>query len=335
MRFWGAVCAVAMTVGAHAAAAQPKPPAKQPAPAIRPISVADSSPTAPPIAEIRRVGPKQPFRTIASAAAQARPGDIILVDPGVYKECISVNAPDVLIRGTQPGRVILSAARCEARAIVVGRGDRLVLDGLTFAHSRLVDGDTVGVRFEARDLMVRRSVFFRNGAGLVSTPNPDSTITVEDSRFEENGECSGACGPAIDAGRARKLVVRRTEFRNAIEAQHIRSRAAETEITEAVVDDGPMGTAPYLLDLPDGGSLILRGSLFIKGENSANMASAIRVGADAPRATPALLLIENNRFINRMRLPTVFFWNDTQTQAILRNNQFEGLVLPSRGRRGR
>jgi len=47
------------------------------------------------------------YRTVQSAVDAADPGDLILIQPGVYREAVSVTTPGLVIRGTNRNQVIL------------------------------------------------------------------------------------------------------------------------------------------------------------------------------------------------------------------------------------
>ena len=49
----------------------------------------------------------QDYKTIQAAADAAKPGDLVLVDPGVYREAVDVTTPNITIRGTDRNTVIL------------------------------------------------------------------------------------------------------------------------------------------------------------------------------------------------------------------------------------
>jgi hypothetical protein len=306
--------------------------------ALGAVDAARAGPAAPDagagVSDVLRVGPQRRIKSIAEAARIAKNGDIILIDAGVYRECAVWRASDLVIRGAQPGKVIVRGQACEGKALFVIKGDRTTVDGVTFAYAAVPDRNGAGIRQEGRDLTVRRSVFFRNQSGILTMGLPDGSLTIEDSRFLENGGCPDRCGHALYAGALRKLLVRRSIFKSTQDAHHIKSRAAETEIVDSVIEDGDAGNSSFLIDVPNGGAVTIRHNTLVKGPESANVLTAIRVGAEGVRHPTPYILVEDNRFANRMRLPTVFFWNDTQTRATLRNNQLDGLVLPSRGRRG-
>lgn len=56
----------------------------------------------------------KPFRSIAPAAAQARPGDTVLVHPGIYRERV------MPARGGEPGQPITYAAAIRHQAVICG-----------------------------------------------------------------------------------------------------------------------------------------------------------------------------------------------------------------------
>lgn len=66
-------------------------------------------------AETLEVGPNRPYRTIQSAADSAKPGDVVLIDPGVYREWVkpanagTKEAP-ITYRARERGKTVISGA---------------------------------------------------------------------------------------------------------------------------------------------------------------------------------------------------------------------------------
>ncbi|WP_370945076.1 nitrous oxide reductase family maturation protein NosD [Amycolatopsis sp. cg5] len=61
----------------------------------------------------------QNAKTITEAVDAAHDGDLILVDPGVYKESVRIKTPNVTLRGTKRGGVVIDGEVRRANGIVV------------------------------------------------------------------------------------------------------------------------------------------------------------------------------------------------------------------------
>jgi hypothetical protein len=112
---------------------------------------------------------------------------------------------------------------------------------------------------------------------------------------------------------------------------HIKSRAARTEILDCDIADGAAGTASYLIDIPNGGAVLIEGNRMRKGRHSANPGAAIVIGAEGVRHATPSPAVRGNRFGNDQDRATVFVVNRSETPALLERNVLEGQVHPLTG----
>src|SRR5207237_2531676 len=111
--------------------------------------------------------------------------------------------------------------------------------------------------------------------GLVGTQ-----ITMRNSYFDRNGICVRACAHAIYIENVDLLRVENSHFSNTRQAHSVKSRALRTEVVGCTITDGPEGTSSYLIDVPNGGALIVRDNTLEKGPKSENHTAAIAIGAE-------------------------------------------------------
>ena len=227
------------------------------------------------------------------------------------------NATEVDVVGLFPGK-----------AILVVDGDKVTIRGLTFARAHLPEFNGAGIRAEGGDLTIEDTRFVNNENGLMSAPNPNATIRVTGSSFFGNGSCKGACAHGIYAGHIKLLHVERSVFRDTHEGHHIKSRALRTEIVNCNIQDGPAGASSYLIDVPNGGSLLIEKNKLEKGPMTQNQGAAIMIGAEGVNQPTNEIIVRNNSFTNDSRGPTVFVNNRTETVAVLTGNLFTGAVSP-------
>ncbi|MFC7539489.1 hypothetical protein ACFQU2_08490 [Siccirubricoccus deserti] len=120
---------------------------------------------------------------------------------------------------------------------------------------------------------------------------PDATLLIEDSVFLGNGALRDghACARGIYAGRLGALLIRRSRFEATRVCHHVKSRAARTEVVDSQILDTPDDNASYLVDLPNGEEVLLRGNTLHKGPRSGNPGTAIAIGfeGDAADSQPA------------------------------------------------
>jgi hypothetical protein len=283
--------------------------------------------------ETLRVGPNQRFERPSQAAAAAREGDTILIAPGIYTDCAIWRAPGITVATSGPGEVVLTGPICGGKALFVAAAPRISIRGLTFRGATAPTGNGAGIRAEGGDLSIRHSRFEDNENGILAANLPTATILVEDSVFLRNGALREGwdCAHGLYVNHLALLAIRRSRFEGTRVCHHVKSRAARTEVTESQIFDTPEGNASYLIDLPNGGDLLLSGNTLRKGPRSGNTGTAIAIGFEGVRQTTNSLRILDNRFENLQSRGTTFVANRSTTPADLSGNSLSGVVTPLSG----
>jgi hypothetical protein len=281
-------------------------------------------------ARVLEVGPGRPF-TLPSAAAAAGPGDVIRVAPGTYEDCAVWRADGIVIEGEDFERVVIGNRICSGKGVFVIPGNDVTVRGVTLIGAHSADGNGAGIRAEGVNLTVERVRFLRNENGILHTGGRSGALIVRDSVFIGNGSCEHDCAHGIYAGPLELLRVERSRFLATRAGHHVKSRAYRTEVLDCDIEDGPEGTASYLIDVPNGGAVLLRGNRLSKGPRSGNRSTAISIGAEGvDRSTPEIH-IESNVLTLEGSYHTVFVTNHTATLAVLRGNNLPPTVSPLRG----
>lgn len=282
-------------------------------------------------AETLRVGPGERFARPSQAAAAARPGDRVLIAPGTYADCAVWRAADVTVEAAPGGPVAITGPACAGKGLFVAAAPGLTVIGLTLRGAAVPDGNGAGIRADTDgDLTVRRVTFEGNENGILAGGTATARLLVEDSTFRGNGALRPGqdCAHAIYAGGFAVVTVRRSHFTGTRTCHHVKSRALRTELLDSTVEDGPDGDSSYLLDVPNGGDLLLARCTLRKGPRSGHPGAAVVIGAEGVRHPTNSLRIEENRFENLQPRSTVFVVNRTATPAALRGNRLSGRVLP-------
>ena len=97
------------------------------------------------------------------------------------------------------------------------------------------------------------------------------------------------------------------------------------------ITDGPTGTSSYLIDIPNGGTVIVRGNTFEKGPKSENHTTAIAIGEEGVNRRTPEITVSDNSYRNDGDFNTFLVWNTTATPAELKNNKFIGAISPLKG----
>jgi nitrous oxidase accessory protein NosD len=277
-----------------------------------------------------KVGPELPLKAPSAAAAMAQQGDVIEIASGTYADCAvwPSSASSITIRAMDNGPVVVTGKVCELKALFVIKADDVTVRGITFSGARAFTHNGAGIRAEGRNLTVDGSRFLDNEEGILAAPRPESAIVIRDSYFKGNGNCISAtgCAHGIYIGPIASLLVAHCTFIEQHTGHHIKSRAERTELIDNIIEDGPDGTASYLVDIPNGGALIMRDNILEKGPKSENSMAAVILGEEGNTNVTPEIIIENNRFTNNMPQETLFVRNLTGTTAVLQANQLTGLV---------
>jgi len=281
-------------------------------------------------AAVLEVGEGKPLTTPSAAIAKAKDGDTVRVAAGVYKDCATIKQNNLTLEGGS-GDVTLRGKTCDEKAILIVKGSGVTVRGLTLANARSMHGNGAGIRVEGTALLVDSTKFVDNENGILVANDPKFSIRVIDSVFIGNGQCRPDCAHGIYAGHSASLRVERSKFFRQNEGHHIKSRAAVTEIVDCQIADGPLGTASVLIDIPNGGTILIEGNEMLKGPMSSNPSNTIMIAGEGETNPRGAIVIRNNRFINTMHRGTDFVNNFGSAPAQLSGNVLTGEVTPLAG----
>jgi hypothetical protein len=273
------------------------------------------------------VGPSQQLKLPSQAAAIARPGDTIRIDAGEYADCAYWHADKLTIEGESAGAV-LSGKSCAGQGIFIIGGSDVTVLNLSFVHAAVPDHNGAGIRFEGHNLTVVHSRFIDNENGILAGMIAGGTIRILDSEFRGNGKCDPQCAHGIYVGTIDRLDIEQSHFTDQHVGHHIKSRALDTVLINNVIEDGPDGNSSYLVDISNGGNLLMQGNTLEKGPHSENYDTAVSIGAEGLKNPTNSLVIRNNNFTNDMAVPTGFVRNRTKTPAMLSGNRLQGDIAP-------
>ena len=280
-------------------------------------------------AEVLRVGPERSLQAPSEAAALAEDGDVVRIDPGDYVDCAIWRASGLVLEAPAGAARVRDRA-CGGKAIWVIAGDDVTVDNITFSGARVPDQNGAGIRAEGRNLTVRNARFLDNENGILAAPVEGSTILIESSVFERNGKCAANCAHGVYVNRIDRLKIVDSTFREQRVGHHIKSAARALEVIGSTIEDGPEGTASYLIDVVSGGEVVIADNVMHKGPKAENRGTAIHIAGEGAPDAPAYR-IRGNRFRSEIAQEVAFVRNRTVTGAVLEANLLEGDVAPLDG----
>jgi Right handed beta helix region len=277
-----------------------------------------------------RVGPHEPYKAPSAAAAAAKNGDHVEIDPGRYVDCAVWRANGLVIEGSGPG-VVIADKSCAGKGLFIIDGDNTTVRNLTLADARVRDLNGSGIRLEHGNLTVDGVTFIANEMGILGG-FPGATVVVRNSDFIDNNKgghrCTNWCDHAVYIGAADLLRVEHSRFIGTRQGHSIKSRATRTEVIGCTITDGADGSSSYLIDAPNGGTLIVRDNTLEKGPRSENRTTAIAIGEEGMTQPTPRIVVADNSFRNDGDHETAFVWNRTDTPAQLSGNRVSGPVIP-------
>lgn len=267
----------------------------------------------------------------SQAALLARAGDRIEIASGTYADCAVWQAPRLTIVAPS-GNATITGPSCNDKGLFVILGNGVSISGLTFQGARNSEHTGAGLRVFGDNVSVSHSRFLDNENGILAGGSPDSVLHVSDSEFRDNGSCAGACAHGVYAGRPiAALLVERCRFSDTRVGHHVKSRARTTIVVGSRIEDGSDGTASYLIDVPNGGNVLIQDNVLHKGARSQNASAAITLGEEGAINRTDTVIVRDNSFASDMPAAVLFVRNQTTTPATLVANRLRGAVTPLDG----
>ncbi len=220
----------------------------------------------------------------------------IEIAAGNWRDCAVQQGGVITYRAAAAGTALLGGKPCEGKAALVLRGRGARVEGLVFADIAVSDGNGAGIRLERGPLDVSQSWFRDSQQGILTHDDTASALTVDKSTFTRLGTCenSAGCAHSIYAGDYGSVTVTRSRFEQGRGGHYFKSRAARNVVTDSSFDDSNGRGTNYMIDLPNGGSGMIRGNWFVQGADKENWSALIAVGAEGARYSSDGLVIEGN-----------------------------------------
>ena len=255
----------------------------------------------------------------------------IRIAPGRYTDCAVQEAGIVTFAAEAPGEAVFDGGMCEEKATLVLRGRGARVEGLTFTHMRVPDGNGAGIRIEQGNLTVSETMFVDGQCGILSAEDRNSTITIDHSTFSRLGkhpDGNGAHGVYI--GRYGRAVVTNSRFERGTGGHYLKIRAPRVEITGNSFDDSQGRDTNYMIDLSEGAVGRIAGNSFVQGTGKENYGTFIAVHAEEGDNPSAGLIIEDNVawLVPGFAWSTTFVGDWSGEALVMRNNRLARGITP-------
>ena len=270
-----------------------------------------------------KVGPKHAIKLPSQAATLVQAGDIVEIEAGIYPGDAAVwRADNLTLRGVNGrARLLSQGITVGGKGIWVIKGRNTTVENIEFANAKVPDRNGAGIRQEGANLTVRNCLFRENENGILSGANPESEITIESSEFDHNGQGDGR-SHNIYIGAIRKFTLRNSTTQRARIGHQIKSRASINIIENNIIQDSPTGHSSYLIDLPSGGTAIIKGNTLHQGKYAENY-TMLAYGAEKMLHKENSISIIDNKFSNDRRAGCRAIWiKPSNVKPELKNNQF-------------
>ena len=241
------------------------------------------------------VGTGQQYSTIASAVAASRDGDVLQVQAGTYtNDFAQINTKITLLGVGGMVKMVATGNIPNDKGILITNTD-VTIDHFEFSGAKGPSGNDAGIRYQGGNLVVTNSYFHHNQNGILANPVANGTITIDNSEFAYNGAGDGYTHN-LYVGNIAKLTITDSYFHDASVGNEIKSRAAETIISNTRVYDNS-SDASWSIDLPNGGKATLSNNVIEQGPNSQN-SNIISFGVEGSLHAGSGLTMSNNVVVN-------------------------------------
>ncbi len=269
------------------------------------------------------VGIGQQFSTISAAVAAARDGDVVAVQAGTYVNDFATIDARITLQGVG-GMVHVKATvpPPDGKAIFTVNTDA-TFSQFEFSGAQVADMNGAGIRLQSGNLTVLNCYFHDNQTGILTNYDPTATLTIRNSEFARNSASDG-WSHGIYVGGIAKVTIDSSYFHDSAVGHQIKSRAAETVITNSRIADFS-STASYSIDVPNGGRVVLENNLIQQGANSQNPA-IVSFGAEGNLYAGSSISMRGNTVVNELAGGGPLLWNAAGAPATMADTKVFGLT---------
>jgi len=202
--------------------------------------------------------------SLQKALKQANHKSIIKLGSGTFKQAGVINKNGITIEGSNGTKMLGKTVHGKATFVI--KGNNTTIKNIECSNINVKDGNGACVRLEGKNLKLQNVYFHDSQQGLLTGGSP-GYIKIFDSKFERLGKAGMAHGIYVGGG---TLIIKNSTFLSSKDQGHeIKSRATETRIENSVIASLD-GNDSRLVDIPNGGKLVITDSLLGQGPKSVN-----------------------------------------------------------------
>ncbi|WND03992.1 hypothetical protein QGN29_06340 [Temperatibacter marinus] len=203
-------------------------------------------------------------RDIQVAFNMVTDNGFIKIGPGIYRQAGELKRNGVIISGSKGTHFVDTITKGKATFVI--KGSNTIIKNIECSGAKAEHNNGSCIRAEGKNLKVM-NVYFHDSQSGILTSGKVGTLEVVNSRFERIGKKGRAHAIYMNGD---KLAIRRSVFISAKDQAHeIKSRAAVTIIQNSIVASLD-GDDSRLIDVPNGGEVIIRDNMLIEGPGSVN-----------------------------------------------------------------
>lgn len=254
-----------------------------------PAAVAFQDQSKPQLNEII-VGSKS-YLSLQEAFKAVQDGGVIYIGPGIYKQGAALDADNVTIVGSDGTHFMDTIVGGKATFVI--RGKNTTMRNIECSGAKAGDRNGACIRFEGYNLTLNNVYFHDSQSGLLASNGDRGLIDLKYVRMERLGKAGRAHAVYVNGGKFR---MRYSIILSSKDQAHaIKSRALETTLIGNVIASLD-GDDSRLVDIPNGGKVLLKDNLFVEGPKTVNY-QILSWGVEGPRDYPEHSFIMQNNMV--------------------------------------
>lgn len=288
-----------------------------------------------------QVGPTRETTTLQSILLRLRAGDVVELDPGVYREtvrltCHGTRESPVTVRGIGSARAVFDADGLDTsgrgpvpRGAWQIEGEYVVVEHLEFRHARNGE-NAAGIRLLASTNAVIRDCKI-SGCDMGIFGDDRETALIENCEVCGNGteKFNGFSHNFYVAGN--RVVVRGCYIHDAPFGQNFKSRAHSNELWFNWItgsNEGEIGCVDSAgqTDRPQSNTLLVGNTLVSRPNRTGNPSKFVLFGSESGAGHDGTLFAFHNTFIAGDGRIKFFTLDDPHARAVIQNNVFLGSI---------